>query len=457
MLRPAKDAGRRRIDVGFLSITATVCPPSSRAAASSLPTRPHPTTTTCTHPPPTRTPAARAHATGRRLPRPGRAPGAGPVRVTGPAWWHADSGPAIEAGRAARVQVTQAAIRRQAPRHRRAGASAHLEAHRSRGVLVGRDLLHRLRHGGDPLRDGPGRLEPDARARRPDPDRTGGRGPADRRGLLVPPNDLRIPGWRWVVRGEPGEPGRERLSGGGCIDPRRLHPHRGGLDLRGGGGDRLDPVVPWPRRPSRPAGPRTDRDDHAGQPPWREGVGAHLRGPHLRLHPHARGAPRVRHRPVVRSGHLRRDRRGAVRPGALRGDPVRRGLARSLLHPPRLLVGCRCADGHRGDRRRCPRVPQAGVEERLQDPHLDGGDPGDALLRHCVAGPPAPPLSGPQPHGAGAAGAPGLRQRAALRPAPVRHGGDPRPRREHGVRRLPEALVDHRPRRLPAAPDGEPG
>src|SRR5258706_1509241 len=45
---PAKPSGRRRNASGRRSITATVCPPATRPMARPLPTRPHPTTTTCT-------------------------------------------------------------------------------------------------------------------------------------------------------------------------------------------------------------------------------------------------------------------------------------------------------------------------------------------------------------------------------------------------------------------------
>ena len=47
---PAYPAGSRRNAFAFLSITATVWPDFSSVPASSLPTRPQPTTTTCTAP-----------------------------------------------------------------------------------------------------------------------------------------------------------------------------------------------------------------------------------------------------------------------------------------------------------------------------------------------------------------------------------------------------------------------
>src|SRR5262245_12104045 len=50
---PLNPAGRRRNARPFLSMTATVWPASSSALESSLPTRPHPMTTTCTRIPPT--------------------------------------------------------------------------------------------------------------------------------------------------------------------------------------------------------------------------------------------------------------------------------------------------------------------------------------------------------------------------------------------------------------------
>ena len=41
--------------------------------------------------------------------------------------------------------------------------------------------------------------------------------------------------------------------------------------------------------------------------------------------------------------------------------------------------------------------------------------------------------------------------------AAVRDRGDPHARREHRLRRLPEVVVDHRPRPVPATPAREPG
>ena len=52
----------------------------------------------------------------------------------------------------------------------------------------------------------------------------------------------------------------------------------------------------------------------------------------------------------------------------------------------------------------------------------------------------------------------GVRQRHRdLRRLAVRHRRDPHARRQHRLRRLPPAVVDHRPRRLPAPPARQPG
>ena len=50
----------------------------------------------------------------------------------------------------------------------------------------------------------------------------------------------------------------------------------------------------------------------------------------------------------------------------------------------------------------------------------------------------------------------GVRQRPRVRDPAVRDRGDPRPRRQHRVQRVPEPVVDHRQGRLPPAPAREP-
>src|SRR6476646_10564882 len=57
---------------------------------------------------------------------------------------------------ARRVLVVQAPARRPADRHQRAGPPAPQETDRAADVLVGRHLVDRLRHRGNPLRGGAG-------------------------------------------------------------------------------------------------------------------------------------------------------------------------------------------------------------------------------------------------------------------------------------------------------------
>src|SRR5581483_795506 len=157
-LVPPNPGGRRRKALAFLSRTATLWPSFSSVPASSLPTRPQPTTTTCTGGIVTQ--RAFASLSGK---------------------WQDGAcvpGPEAPSGRAA-------------PLERRAGAPAADEEDRPRRLLLRRHLLHRLRHRGDPA--GPCAAGRARRPRRPDPDRRRGGGPAGHRGLQLPPDDLRLP------------------------------------------------------------------------------------------------------------------------------------------------------------------------------------------------------------------------------------------------------------------------
>ena len=166
-------------------------------------------------------------------------------------------------------------------------------------------------------------------------------------------------------------------------------------------------------------------------------------------------APR-RLRPV-RELH-RRHRDDPVRPGAgRRRAPAVRRHAHAVPAAQGLLVRRRRADRHRGHLRRRAGVQEAGVQERGQDAGLDGGHPRHPVLRRVGAGPPPPPVPEPRADRLLPDGPAGVRRGAALPRAPDRHRGDPHAGGQHRLRRLPPALVDHRPGRVPAPPAREPG
>ena len=119
--------------------------------------------------------------------------------------------------------------------------------------------------------------------------------------------------------------------------------------------------------------------------------------------------------------------------------------ARHPHHPEGLLVGRGRVVGGRGDLERRPCVPAPGVEERGQHARVDGHHP-----RHAVPGrldpcPPPPSVPEREADRARADGHPGVRERRDLLRAPDRDRDDPDAGREHGLCRLPPAVIDHRP------------
>ena len=135
---------------------------------------------------------------------------------------------------------------------------------------------------------------------------------------------------------------------------------------------------------------------------------------------------------------------GGVRSGSLRRDPV------ALHHPQGLLVRRGGADRCRGDLERRAGVPSARVEERRRHPRGHGAHPRDPVLRRVAARAPGGAVPEPRPDRLLPDGSARLRQRADVPGPAVRDRGDPHARGEHGLRRLPSALVDHRQGRLPA-------
>src|SRR5947199_7018380 len=186
-VRPPKPWGRRRKALLFLSTTSTLWPSFSRVPASSLPTRPQPTTTTCT---------ARMLTQGRQVKPPS-------VATTGPSGrWHAD----------ARVSGPETPARREAALQRRSGAPAADQDDRPGRLLLRRHLLHGLRHRGDPA--GPRAAGGHEGPRLPDPHRLHRLHPAGHRGLQLPADDLRLPERRRLLHRLSGEPRGEPVAGG---------------------------------------------------------------------------------------------------------------------------------------------------------------------------------------------------------------------------------------------------
>src|SRR4051794_33582234 len=168
---PAK-AGPRRLNASARrSITATVCPAFKTFCASEEPTRPHPTTTTCTS----------AH----------------PKR------------PVDDYRTPLDVPVTEAVLDRRPARLERGAAPAAHQDDRPRDLLVRCHLLDRVRDGRDPAR--PGRRRRRRGVQQAGADLARRRGAARHRHRELPPDDLRLSQRRWVIRRVEREPGRDPL------------------------------------------------------------------------------------------------------------------------------------------------------------------------------------------------------------------------------------------------------
>ena len=148
-----------------------------------------------------------------------------------------------------RARYRQTGARRPPAGDDRAGTPADPQDDRARGVLVRRDLVDRVRDGGDPVR---------RRGRRRRASRSGSN-------TLVPiaivvaillaivvtsyrQTIFAYPSGGGSLRRQPREPRREPVAHRGCVAARRLHPHRRGVDLGRRRRHRVDPGVPGPRR-----------------------------------------------------------------------------------------------------------------------------------------------------------------------------------------------------------------
>ena len=184
--------------------------------------------------------------------------------------------------------------------------------------------------------------------------------------------------------------------------------------------------------------------------PRREGVGACIRSADVCVHHFFGRVARRRSDEVV----LRRPRAHTCGSGASRGDQQEHRVCSGgvvVLADASVFVGRGRVDGCRSDLQRCQCVQEARVEERVDDPRVDGRNPGILVLRCFGSGAPlaSDPLRARDRVVAG--DAPGLRR---LGCHVLDHAGndvrDLDPRGQYRVRRLPEAVVDPRERPLPA-------
>ena len=275
---PLKRSGSRRNARRVLVDDRHGVPGSSSAPASSLPTRPHPTTTTCTGVlPPNerrrmlgRDASRRAHRLRPRSPaadgmlarRTGAVVGNDDVR-------HSSSG-SSSGGRSPRPSRSTSGIPKTIALAVFSSDAISSTAYATEEILFVTAV---------------GALEPRARPRHAGADRDRGRGPARDRRHVVPPDDLRLPERR-----------RRRTSSAARTSARcrRWSPAR-----------RCSSTTSSPSRcRSRPASPpssrsrssttsrdhrvalgaRADRADHASPTCGHQGVGPALRGPDVRLH-----------------------------------------------------------------------------------------------------------------------------------------------------------------------------
>ena len=166
--------------------------------------------------------------------------------------------------------------------------------------------------------------------------------------------------------------GVDAVARGGRVAPRRLRAHRGGVGLGRRRRHHLGVSTSSRATASRCAS-ASSCSMTVGEPPRREGVGPPLRRAHLHLRRRARW-------PDPRSGSAR-SYFGNLGPlpvnqEALDRDHAERraahGHRRSFAPAAGVLVGRGRALRRRGDLERRARVPEARVEERGDDAHVDG-------------------------------------------------------------------------------------
>ena len=247
------------------------------------------------------------------------------------------------------------------------------QVRRTRRLLIGRPLLHRLREPGDPDHPGDGR---DGRHVLGDADLVLHRRPPGHPDLLLRADDPRLPvGGRRLHR-RPRQPRRVRRPGRRGRAADGLHPHGVRLDLVRSRPDHLG--LPRPLRASRDPGglPGRLRDVH--QPARRQGVGPRLRVAHLLLRRddvrHGGCGPLAASRGVAPS---------AGRPAASRDRD--HSLVRAVPAAARVLERHHGGHGRRGDLERHPGLQAAPQSQRGCHSHVDVRHPGLAVPRHQLS------------------------------------------------------------------------
>ena len=436
-----------------------VCPPCSSAPASSLPTRPHPMTTTCTTGPPSaERRRADATAVDRRT---GVKPG---TAYAAPREWHA--GAATTTGLDGTNTCSTASsgcswAARWRPPSRNTNGS---QDDRARGVLLRRDLVDRVRDRRDPASSS--RSRPSSLAL----------------GLskLVPIAivvamllAIVVTSYRQTIFAYPSGGGsyivsRENLGETPSLDrgrvaARRLHPHGRGVDLA-------------------PASPRSCRSRNSTARSHYRVVlclailvlitVANLRGikesGRMFAFPTyvyivmlvALVVPRARRKIATSAGSAAsspvpyRPGEGVTEPGAQTGGTL--GLFQLLKG---FSSGAVALTGVEAISNGVPAFRRPESQQRGDHAGLDGDDPRHAVPRRVGPGPPPAPV--PEPSEVTVFAADGPARCSATTScsgsSSCATAGDPHAGGEHRVRRLPAAVVDHRPRRLPAAPTRQPG
>ena len=185
------------------------------------------------------------------------------------------------------LDIRQAPARRPPARDDRAGAPAHPEDDRARGLLVRRHLVDGVRDRGDPLRH---------RGRRRRASRSGsttlvpiaivGRDPARDRRHVVPPDDLRLPERRRLATSSAARTSARSpslVAGASLLVDYILT-----VAVSISAGVAAIISIPAFQRPRRRTASRSCLVlivlHHARQPARHQGVGPHLRGPDVHLH-----------------------------------------------------------------------------------------------------------------------------------------------------------------------------
>ena len=252
------------------------------------------------------------------------------------------------------------------------------------------------------------------------------------------------------LRREQGEHRRDAVARRRRLADGRLRAHRGGVDLRRRRRDHLDT-----RRSagladaSGRARRRADRADHADEHARGQGVGTDLRHPDLRVHADLRRADRrtaCASRSSATSARCRTTPKLAETSARSGGTLTLFLLLKGFSSGAVALTGVEAiSNGVPAFRR--PESKNAAATLVWMGVLLGTLFFGISILAHRLAA-----LPEPRPHRDRAARPAGVRQRADVRLPAVRDRDDPRAGREHRVQRVPEPLVDHRLRRLPAAP-----